>query len=96
MIRWTVRRLLSPARRRCTPPTTPCPALSFRSDPLVDATPLGVLLPGNALSVTLLSCGSRVQVSFLYDRRLPGAQLLAALWREALDGLDAIDALPAA
>lgn len=97
LIRWTVKRLLSPRSSPLYASNYTLPAcLSFRDDPVVDAIPLGVLLPGNALSVTLLSCGSRVQVSFLYDRRLPGAQRLAALWREALDELDALDARSAA
>ncbi|MGW5863138.1 wax ester/triacylglycerol synthase domain-containing protein [Streptomyces sp. NPDC055239] len=100
LIRWTVRRLLSPHSSPLYASNYALPScLSFRDDPVVDAVPLGVLLPGNALSVTLLSCGSRVQVSFLYDRRLPGAQRLAALWREALDELghlNTMDALPAA
>ncbi|WAU85154.1 WS/DGAT domain-containing protein [Streptomyces sp. Qhu-G9] len=92
LIRWTVRRLLSPRSSPLYASNYLLPAsLSFRGDQVVDAIPLGVLLPGNALSVTLLSCGSRVQVSFLYDRRLPDAQRLAALWREALDELDAIN-----
>ncbi|MEV2250778.1 wax ester/triacylglycerol synthase domain-containing protein [Streptomyces sp. NPDC050147] len=96
LIRWTVRRLLSPRSSPLYASNYALPAgLSFRDDPAVDAIPLGVLLPGNALSVTLLSCGSRVQVSFLYDRRLPGARRLAELWREALDELNAMDAPPA-
>ncbi len=94
--RWTVRRLLSPRSAPLYASNYTVPKnLCFKGDPVTDAIPLGVLLPGNPLSVTLLSCGSRVQVSFLYDRRLPGAQRLAALWREALDALDALDA-PAA
>ncbi|MFJ5221803.1 wax ester/triacylglycerol synthase domain-containing protein [Streptomyces sp. NPDC088400] len=97
LIRWTVRRLLSPRSSPLYASNYLLPgSLSFCGDPVVDAIPLGVLLPGNGLSVTLLSCGSRVQVSFLYDRRLPDAQRLAALWREALDELNAMDARPAA
>ncbi|MGW5734109.1 MULTISPECIES: wax ester/triacylglycerol synthase domain-containing protein [Streptomyces] len=97
LIRWTVKRLLSPRSSPLYASNYALPAcLSFRDDPVVDVIPLGVLLPGNALSVTLLSCGSRVQVSFLYDRRLPGAQRLAALWREALDELDGMAVRPAA
>ncbi|WP_405797919.1 wax ester/triacylglycerol synthase domain-containing protein [Streptomyces sp. NBC_01506] len=97
LIRWTVKRLLSPRASPLYASNYSLPtSLSFRGDPVVDAIPLGVLLPGNALSVTLLSCGSRVQVSFLYDRRLPGAQRLAALWRKTLDDeLHALGALPA-
>lgn len=90
LTRWTVRRLLSPRSSPLYASNYSQPALlSFKGDPMIDAIPLGVLLPGNALSVTLLSCGSRVRVSFLYDRRLPGADRLAALWREALDTLSA-------
>ncbi|MGA5507031.1 wax ester/triacylglycerol synthase domain-containing protein [Streptomyces umbrinus] len=94
LIRWTVRRLLSPRSSPLYASNYLLPAsLSFRGDQVVDAIPLGVLLPGNALSVTLLSCGTRVEVSFLYDRRLPGAERLAALWRESLDELDAVNVL---
>ncbi|MEU5419526.1 wax ester/triacylglycerol synthase domain-containing protein [Streptomyces sp. NPDC020667] len=90
LTRWTVRRLLSPRSSPLYASNYRQPKfLSFKGDPVIDAIPLGVLLPGNALSVTLLSCGSRVRVSFLYDRRLPGADRLAALWREALDTLSA-------
>ncbi|MEU3755703.1 wax ester/triacylglycerol synthase domain-containing protein [Streptomyces olivoreticuli] len=88
--RWTVRRLLSPRSSPLYASNYSLPNfLSFKGDPVIDAIPLGVLLPGNALSVTLLSCGSRVRVSFLYDRRLPEAGRLAALWRAALDTLSA-------
>ncbi|MEW2390645.1 wax ester/triacylglycerol synthase domain-containing protein [Streptomyces venezuelae] len=62
-------------------------SLTFNGDPVIDVVPIGVLLPGNGLSVTLLSCGTRVQVSFLHDLRLPDAGRLATLWREALDAL---------
>ncbi|MFI6933296.1 wax ester/triacylglycerol synthase domain-containing protein [Streptomyces sp. NPDC050287] len=86
--RWTVRRLLNPHASPLYASNFSLPAaLSFRGAPAIDATPLGVLLPGNALSVTLLSYGQQVRVGFLYDRALPGAERLAGLWREALDTL---------
>ncbi|WP_156723598.1 wax ester/triacylglycerol synthase domain-containing protein [Streptomyces apocyni] len=86
--RWTVRRLLNPRAAPLYASSYTLPnSLSLHGDPVVDVVPLGVLLPGNALSVTLLSCGSRVRVSFLYDRRVPGAERLAVLWRGALDEL---------
>ncbi|MFI6373762.1 wax ester/triacylglycerol synthase domain-containing protein [Streptomyces sp. NPDC050546] len=86
--RWTVRRLLSPHASPLYASNFSLPtALSFGGAPAVDATPIGVLLPGNALSVTLLSYGQRVRVGFLYDRALPDAGRLAGLWREALDTL---------
>jgi hypothetical protein len=90
LTRWTVRRLLSPRASPLYASNFSLPtALSFRGAPVIDATPLGVLLPGNALSVTLLSYGQRVRIGFLYDRVLPDAERLAGLWREALDTLSA-------
>jgi hypothetical protein len=90
LTRWTVRRLLSPRASPLYASNFSLPtALSFRGAPVIDATPLGVLLPGNALSVTLLSYGQRVRIGFLYDRALPDAERLAGLWREALDTLSA-------
>ncbi|MDN3028377.1 wax ester/triacylglycerol synthase domain-containing protein [Streptomyces sp. S.PB5] len=86
--RWTVRRLLSPHASPLYASNFSLPTgLSFRGAPAIDVTPLGVLLPGNALSVTLLSYGQQVRISFLYDRALPEAERLAGLWREALDAL---------
>jgi hypothetical protein len=88
LTRWTVRRLLSPHASPLYASNFSLPtALSFRGAPVIDATPLGVLLPGNALSVTLLSYGQQVRIGFLYDRALPDAERLAGLWREALDTL---------
>ncbi|GAA2474567.1 wax ester/triacylglycerol synthase domain-containing protein [Streptomyces longisporus] len=90
LTRWTVRRLLSPQASPLYASNFSLPtALSFRGAPAVDVTPLGVLLPGNALSVTLLSHGEQVRISFLYDRALPEAEQLAGLWRAALDTLSA-------
>ncbi|MEV6946897.1 wax ester/triacylglycerol synthase domain-containing protein [Streptomyces sp. NPDC051172] len=90
LTRWTVRRLLSPQASPLYASNFSLPAtLSFRGAPAIDVTPLGVLLPGNALSVTLLSHGEQVRISFLYDRALPEAEQLAGLWRAALDTLSA-------
>ncbi|NUP40880.1 MAG: DUF1298 domain-containing protein, partial [Streptomyces sp.] len=90
LTRWTVRRLLSPHASPLYASNFSLPtALSFRGAPAMDVTPLGVLLPGNALSVTLLSHEEQVRISFLYDRALPGAEQLAGLWRAALDTLSA-------
>lgn len=90
LTRWTVRRLLSPHASPLYASNFSLPtALSFRGAPVIDVIPLGVLLPGNALSVTLLSHGEQVRISFLYDRALPEAEQLAGLWRAALDTLSA-------
>ncbi|MFF4357099.1 wax ester/triacylglycerol synthase domain-containing protein [Streptomyces sp. NPDC001604] len=90
LTRWTVRTLLSPYASPLYASNFSLPtALSFRGAPAIDVTPLGVLLPGNALSVTLLSHGEQVRISFLYDRALREAEQLAGLWRAALDTLSA-------